>query len=502
MKFKNHAFISYGHIDDEKTSGEDVGWVTRFHNDLATYLGKTLGEEAAIWLDHELRGNDVFAQKIVTQFPQTATLLSVLSARYLKSGWCNKEVEAFCAAVQQQGGVAVGDKSRVLKVMLMPIASSVRAGLAAPLRDAIGYEFYQQIEGEHFLYLDPKFGEEQGQAYHRKVLLLAEDVAKVIKELEEPATGTSQSPAAEPQQSKPVVYLAECSYDCAADRQKLRDELRTNGYTILPEAGVQLPELDVDYVAEVTVLLSRCQLSVHLVGNNPGKVPDGKSGKSAVQLQNEVAAQMSADRQLPRIICLPPRAASEQSARNSAFIDRLTRDSALQKGADLIVGDIEELKSAVRTSLKNLERPANPPAAVGAEGGSVNVICLADDMDAVSPMAELILAQERAVDLPLFSGDAAEVRQANEALAMKCDAVVLFCGAGDGAWMFHQQNELKRIAGLRRDNPWRGQFTVLAGPATGDKRAMVFRKPPGLLNIMDGFAPEKMKPLLDALRGA
>jgi hypothetical protein len=30
---------------------------------------------------------------------------------------------------------------------------------------------------------------------------------------------------------------------------------------------------------------------------------------------------------------------------------------------------------------------------------------------------------------------------------MKCDAVVLFCGAGDGAWIFHQQNELNRIAG-------------------------------------------------------
>jgi hypothetical protein len=502
MKFKNHAFISYGHIDDETTSGEEVGWVTRFHNDLATYLGKTLGEEAEVWLDHELRGNDIFAQTIVAKFPQTATLVSILSARYLKSEWCNKEVEAFCAAVQKQGGVAIGDKSRVLKVMLMPIASSVRAGLAAPLRDAIGYEFYQETEGEHFLYLDPKFGEEQGQAYHRKVLLLAEDVAKIIQQMEDFPTGASQPTAAEPQPSRPVVYLAECSYDCAADRQKLRDELRTNGYTVLPEAGVQLPELDVDYVSEVTALLSQCQLSVHLVGNSPGKMPDGKSGKSAVQLQNDVAAQMSADRKLPRIIWLPSRTASDQPVPNSAFIDQLTRNSELQKGADLIVGDVEELKSAVRTLLKNLERPVSQPVATAEAGGSVNVICLADDMDAVSPIAELISSQGRTVDLPVFSGDAAEVRCANEAFAMKCDAVVLFCGAGDGAWIFHQQNELNRIAGLRRNNPWRGQFTVLAGPATGDKRAMVFRRPPGLLNIMDGFALEKLKPLFDALHFA
>jgi hypothetical protein len=223
--------------------------------------------------------------------------------------------------------------------------------------------------------------------------LLAEDVAKIIQQLEDFPTGASQPTAAEPQPSRPVVYLAECSHDCAADRQKLRDELRTNGYTVLPEAGVQLQELDVDYVSEVTALLSQCQLSVHLVGNSPGKVPDGKSGKSAVQLQNDVAAQMSADRKLPRIIWLPSRTASDQAVPNSAFIDQLTCNSELQKGADLIVGDVEELKSAVRTLLKNLERPVSQPVATAEAGGSVNVICLADDMDAVSPIAELISSQ-------------------------------------------------------------------------------------------------------------
>jgi len=43
-------------------------------------------------------------------------------------------------------------------------------------------------------------------------------------------------------------------------------------------------------VAAVTGLLKRCQLSIHLVGEAYGGVPDGRSQKSVVVLQNELAA--------------------------------------------------------------------------------------------------------------------------------------------------------------------------------------------------------------------
>jgi hypothetical protein len=75
----------------------------------------------------------------------------------------------------------------------------------------------------------------------------------------------------------------------------------------------------------------------------------------------------------------------------------------------------------------------------------------------------------------------------------------MFCGAGGGAWMFHQQNELKRVAGLRREKPWRAQWIYIAGPASADKRALLLKKSLQLVNALDGFTPEKMLPLIDSL---
>jgi hypothetical protein len=500
MKFAKHVFISYGHVDNIATSDDEKAWVTRFHNDLTVYLSTNLGRDAEIWRDDRLHGNTIFEKEIVSQFPHTAALVTVLSRRYLESDWCHRELESFCDVAEHNGGLVVDNKARVLKVMLRPLVPADSDRLPAIMNKALGYEFYQEVEGSRFLPLDPKFG--NAEAYHRNVYFLAEDVAILVQQLEAPATAVEPSKPNGRTRSQPVVYLAECSYDRAGERQKLRDELRANGYSVLPAPEEHLPELEAEYIAEVGRLLAQCDLSIHLIGAFPGKVPDGSSGKSAVQLQNEIAAQMTSDprsdrqsaRGLARIIWLPP-----DVPPTSNFLGTLTRESDLQKGADLIVGDFEELKSAVRTTLKKIAEPDTRQATPQCTPGCIYMICMEDDLETLSPVIEFLSSKGLSVELPVFSGEPAEVRQANEAIAMSCDAVIVFCGAGGGAWMFHQQNELKRVAGLRRDTPWRAQWIYIAGPATADKRVLLLKKPPRLVNALDGFAPEKMLPLIDSL---
>jgi hypothetical protein len=489
MRFEKHVFISYGHIDNLSSRDEEQPWVTRFHEDLKAYLSTNLGRAAEIWRDDRLSGNSLVEDEIVDQFHATATLVSVLSKRYLESEWCRKEIDAFCRAAERNGGLVIRNKTRVLKVMLRPFGPGERDSMPAILRDAIGYEFYQEVEGSRFLPLAPKFG--NAEAYHRKVYFLAEDVAALVQQLEQPTTGGDfPEPAHQP---KPVVYLAECSYDRADERQKLRDELRANGYSVLPAREARLPELEAEYVEEVGRLAGQCDLSIHLIGCFPGKVPDGPSGKSAVQLQNEIAAKLSAEGRLVRIISLPV-----DGPQKSGFVDILARKSELQRGADLVTGDFEELKSVVRAALKKIGEQKTDGDSSRAPGG-IYIICVEEDLEAVSPVVNCLSSEGFRVELPVFSGDPVEVRQANEAVAMTCDAVVLFCGAGDGAWVFHQRNELKRVAGLRRRTPWRAQWLYLAGPATPDKRALLLKNRAQLMNGMDGFAPKKILPLIDSL---
>jgi hypothetical protein len=129
MRFENHVFISYGRVDNITTSDEERAWVTRFHEDLAAYLSTNLGRQAEIWRDDWLHGNDLLENEILKQLLQTATLVSVLSKRYLVSEWCQKELEAFCRAAERNGGLSIRDKTRVFKVMLRPIEPGDRERL-------------------------------------------------------------------------------------------------------------------------------------------------------------------------------------------------------------------------------------------------------------------------------------------------------------------------------------------------------------------------------------
>src|SRR6516164_1598358 len=165
MNFQRHLFVSYAHVDDLATPGEDQGWVSRFHKYLETYLSQSIGEQAKVWRDDRLRGNDIFANEIVKQFPETAILLSIVSPRYLESEWCLREVDEFCKTAESHGGLTVDNKARVLRVMLRRLPSERREQLPLILKSALGYEFYQEVEGSRELPLDPSFG--SGEAYRR-----------------------------------------------------------------------------------------------------------------------------------------------------------------------------------------------------------------------------------------------------------------------------------------------------------------------------------------------
>ena len=492
MKFEKHLFISYAHVDNKPTPDDPKGWVARFHEYLNSYLSTNIAADAQIWRDDRLRGNDVFADEIFKQFPQTALLLSIVTERYPDSKWCRDEVSEFSRIAAQTGGLVVDNKARILKVLLKPLAPERLEGLPV-LRDVLGYDFYYEAEGRRILPLDPAFG--SGEAYRRNIYFLAEDIAELIRKLSEKAD-TPAAPAPS-EAAKPTIYLAESSYDRSEDRERLRGELRAHGYTILPDQ--RMPEFERDYTAEVTRLLSQSQLSIQMIGAVRGKVPDGPNLRSAVQIQQEIAVQQSKERGLQRLIWLPAETRSEQSD-HQAFIEALRGNSEMQRNADLVAGDLEELKSAARAALKQIENP-KPSGTPAADSGppTVYLICVEADVEAAVPLLECLSEQGCNVELPVFSGDAASLREANEAVAMSCHAAILFFGAGDGAWRKHQVSELARVQALRRDRPLRAAFTYLAAPETTDKKVLRIKREPNLIEGVAGFQVSSLRPFLQAV---
>ncbi len=318
---QNELFISYAHLDDQPLTTGQQGWVSRFHATLEALVNSRIGRKSKIWRDESLQGNNVFSDEIVAQLEQTAVFVPIVTSRYLASEWCTREVKEFCGRAQRSGGLVVDNKSRVFKVIKTPL--DTQESLPQVLKDVLGYEFFIVEEGAP-LELDPAYGDEYGKLFTRKVAILAFEVSKMLKALGTKG-GTSdgdghEDPTGQTPSGKPTIYLAECSYDRKPARELVEGELKRLGYLVLPDQ--RLPSDEADYVAAVERLLARSALSIHLVGDHYGAVPDGTNLKSVGVLQNELAVARCKLGGLTRLIWLPAGTQSEQAPQR-AFIDSL-----------------------------------------------------------------------------------------------------------------------------------------------------------------------------------
>ena len=490
--FDRHLFISYAHIDNKPLSPEQQGWVTRFHASLDTVLSTRMGRKAEIWRDAKLSGTDIFADEILAQFSRTAILVSVVSPRYVESEWCLREVREFVRAAESSSSLVIDNKSRVIKVIKLPV--DTEDPLPPIMKQVLGYPFFTIGDDQAPLELDPAYGEKLVQGYNLKIAKLAWDIAQLVKKLEadsaaQPSSGTIG----------PAVYLSECSYDRRDAREALEAELRMHGYTVLPD--VELPRDEEAYRTEVARLLQRCSLSVHLIGSLYGSVPDGPSQKSVVVVQNDLAIEESRRRGLSRIIWAP-KGTEPRSAEQEAFLRSLHGTAEAQFGADLITDDIETVKTAVREALKRLQKPEAPVrVSTAASSRLVYVVCDPRDRKETIPLRKLLQRAGFEVEIPVFSGDAATVRQANQELLAQCDAAVLFYGAGDEAWKRTVENDLRKAPAYRQDKPPMIRFTYLAQPATEDKADLIDVQQPDLINGLRGDPIEAdVQPLVEALQ--
>lgn len=494
MPFEKDLFISYAHIDNEPLTPEQEGWITRFHASLEALLSMRMGGKARIWRDNKLQGNDVFSGEILDQFSRTAVLVTVLTPRYLNSEWCNREVAEFCKRAEQSGGIVVDNKARIFKVLKTPV--DTQESLPAVMKDILGYEFFTFEDGTP-LELDSAYGEKFAQDYNRKVGKLAWDVSQLLKVLQ---TGAGENGHDEKGPAKPIVYLAECSFDRKQAREILEGDLKRHGYIVLPDQ--ELPRDEDEYVAAVEHALKRCQLSIHLIGETYGGVPDGPSQKSVVVLQNELAVKRSKSDALKRVIWVPQGTHSRQ-AQQQAFIDALHEDAEAQIGADLITEDIEGLKTLVHATLTNLKKPAPQLPAVETAAGNqarlIYLICNEKDRKATVPLRKYCRALGFEVTIPAFEGDATAVREAHLQLLTTADAIILFYGAGDEPWKRTIVNDLKKMPGYRSGKSSPLSYIYLAAPKTPDKEDLIDMGEPNLINGLGDFSDTVMAAFVQAM---
>ena len=494
MEFENDVFVSYAHIDDQAMAEGQPGWISSLHRALQVRLEQLLGKEARIWRDPKLQGNDVFADRLVDRLPGVAVLVSVLSPRYVKSEWCQRELSEFLKAAVATGGARVADKLRVFKVVKTPIPTTLEP---QDLQTALGYEFFmiESASGRQ-RELGPMSAPEAQRLYWTKLDDLAQDIAGLLTILDGRASGNTPALA----KARGSVYVAETSSDVKDRRDSIRRELLGHGYTVLPDEP--LPLVGSECAAFVREQLSQCRLSVHVVGQNYGVVPEDVTD-SIVVLQHELAIERAAAGDFGRLIWMPPDLVAADE-RQRKFIAQLETDSRLQAGADILKTAIEDFKSVlhVRLTESATAKPDRQKAARehNAQRRSIYLICDVRDIDQVQTVRDALF-NEFEVKLPVFNADEAEVRREHESNLGECDAALIYCGAGNEAWLSGKLRELKKIAGYGRTIPMLAAGVYIAPPDAPYKQR--FRTHEVIvINPGGPFTPSALEPFASALRKA
>ncbi len=498
MQFDKDIFISYAHIDDESLIADKKGWVTEFQRALEIRLGQLMGVKPIVWRDPALQGNHIFDREIVDQFSKVAIMISILTPRYIKSDWCLKEVTEFHQVCQQNLGFVVNNKARVFKVIKTPVPYEQHPDI---IRNILGYEFYgTDPTTNRVKEFSPIFSHTE-KGYWEKLDDLANDICVFLEELKATNSPSSSSPikpaASASNKNVKNIFLAESSYDMRDLRDSLKRELQDHGYNILPYGQLSLVAKELK--DNVNEFMQQAQLSIHLVGNSYGIVPEGTE-KSIVEIQNEIAASNSVSNNLPRLIWIPENVEPTDDRQKRFMHELTTGKKEVIAGADLVMGAIEDFKSVVHDKLKSMEDESKPEVKeqeVVEEMTSkmVYLICDMEDLEIIRPLEDFLFENGIEVVLPIFEGDETQIREDHIENLKNCKGVIIFYGNGSEIWLRTKMRDFMKINGYGRTTPISFKGVYISPPASPMKQR--FRTLEAeVINGIEGVPVNELKKLL------
>ncbi|HKQ75757.1 MAG TPA: DUF4062 domain-containing protein [Blastocatellia bacterium] len=491
FNYENHLFISYAHIDNYHYSGAAKGWIDLLHENLEIRLSQLLGKKPTIWRDRKLKGNDVFYDTIDIELSKTAILLSIISPRYVQSSSCRQELGSFFRLASQDVGVRLDDKHRVFKVVKTYVPFEDHP---PEIRDLLGYEFYQcdQASGrvrEFDQEIRPQG--EKDKRFWDKFEDLVWDIMELIKRIESsgqpPATSTSGA----------TIFLAETTSDLSEERDKVKRELQQYGHLVLPDKP--LPWSAPALREAVRQYLNQSRLSVHLIGEHYGVIPEMETERSIVRLQQEMAIERGDTVEFSRLIWMPPDLQPKDELQRKFVVD-LQNSFFSQNGSELLQVKLEDLKTIIQVKLTQKLKPAYE---LKEQAGAprIYLICDQQDVDAVELLQNHFLNQGWEMTLPLFDGNESEVLTDHKENLLLCDAVLIYYGRASEGWLRMKLRDLIKLPGYGRTSPLAGKAVYIGAPESPSKERFKTLEAQVIKNYGE-FDPAALAPFLAQINKA
>lgn len=451
------VYISYSALDDQSLSGDEEGWISRFHRNLKIRLQQLAGREVKVYRPPRREHNDGLEPSVLSELPKVKSLLTVVSPPFANSTSCAQEVQTFI----EQGTNA---DSRLVKVVKTPVDDRRLQSMGQDVLNQVNdHNFFEQDDSGRVLEYEESFGEDLKRRYYEKIY----DVAY---ELNQTLTITPEETIVDAV-SHPVAYVAVTTSDVRNEYEVICRELTEQGYRVVPDKPLTL-EHDA-LIEEVTAYLQGAELVVQLAGSSYGIVPENAQ-ESVLALQSSEIRQWLQTHTAQQFVWCD--AAGITDARQHAFMELLRTDDAARDNCELVEGQLSLLKEAISQHLLAQQETADAETEKAEKDESIRMvylICDSVDEDATEALEDFLFQQGLEVSLPDFDCPQDEVSQLHLQTLCECDAVIIFYGGVRKSWVDIKLRDTLKAAGYGRPNPIPQVAVYIAPPF--DKRKERFK---------------------------
>jgi uncharacterized protein Usg len=526
-------FVSYAWCDNETSPDlpDAEGFVTFLHKQLKFELQKRGAPIPVIWRDRERIGkHQEFVPYLQEAINASSYFVVVLSNNWLSSYYCRQELKAFVDRWKDNGGV----QERIFIVRKRHVRiedyRSVLGDYVSFLKDREGFKFYDLDDPDNNMGMEVEYFDEgkiKNRRYKRLVYELGGFLWRAAARMKAKVDPPS-APLRRPLRSNGrTVFVAKPASDMRAEYDRVVQELVQDGYTVVPDPERPAMPYTDRAVEFLDQKLAEAEVSIHLLGAEPGYVPLGAEPNaepqpSIVKLQlNRAAMRLNGHpggSKAPgfrRFIWVPENLPADAN-RRAACTGRnpLTVVNQLDQfcdGDQVVGGTISQFVTFVIYELDEQARHVPAPAAtslppaqptlpaveaysIGVNGSSgkprVYIFHHTEDRAFARSVAKS-LTKSASIRLPSVEGEDSQRNWLHRQDLAACDKVVLCWGLASDTWARASAYELKNWQELGRDRQFELRALVVGPPEREAKTDIVeLQQPDGIDVIVDQMKSE------------
>jgi ribose 5-phosphate isomerase RpiB len=253
------------------------------------------------------------------------------------------------------------------------------------------------------------------------------------------------------------IYIAQSGIDQYNQRDNLCRELSRSQYDVYELDSIEGSYDDI--VKQINEKLSKCQLSIHLVGEDSGALIKDR-GLSIVEIENQLASDHSSQvndkpgvkyyERFNRIIWI-----SEDhenlTVKQKIFIDNLKKDLVNIQYAEIMDCPIETLKGFIVGKINENKRGREQVITPEVEKGkSIYLICDKTEREECKPISNFLKEQGYKVILSNFDGEILQIRDKHLKNLKECDGTLIYHGKNNENWVKSKLFDSVKALGLGR----------------------------------------------------